>query len=75
MSICILYLYAETGGIAIAPRPSAPNADVRSGMPMRPFPGQVPALCDEKVHDAHIVLYVAQSYHLCELVYNGYVLL
>ena len=36
----------ETGGIAITPRPSAPEAEIRPAMPMRPFFGIDPALMD-----------------------------
>ncbi|XP_064599985.1 acetyl-coenzyme A synthetase 2-like, mitochondrial [Liolophura sinensis] len=38
----------ETGGICISPRPSAPGAEIRSGMPMRPFFGIDPVLMDQK---------------------------
>lgn len=34
----------ETGGISIAPRPSAPGAHIDAGMPMRPFLGQNPCI-------------------------------
>ncbi|KAH3855500.1 hypothetical protein DPMN_098068 [Dreissena polymorpha] len=36
----------ETGGIAISPRPSAPGAEIRPAMPMRPFFGIDPVLID-----------------------------
>ena len=36
----------ETGGIAITPRPSAPEAEIRPAMPMRPFFGIEPILID-----------------------------
>ncbi|XP_013387971.1 acetyl-coenzyme A synthetase 2-like, mitochondrial [Lingula anatina] len=38
----------ETGGILISPRPSAPGAEIRPGMPMRPFFGVDPVLLNEK---------------------------
>ena len=38
----------ETGGICIAPRPSAPNAPIIPGMAMRALPGINPVLMDDK---------------------------
>ncbi|XP_029902683.1 acetyl-coenzyme A synthetase 2-like, mitochondrial [Myripristis murdjan] len=38
----------ETGGICIAPRPSAPNAEIVPGMAMRPFFGIRPVLMDSE---------------------------
>ncbi|CAH1793084.1 unnamed protein product [Owenia fusiformis] len=38
----------ETGGICISPRPSAPGAEIKPAMPMRPFFGIDPVLVDEK---------------------------
>ena len=46
----VSFVLTETGGIAITPRPSAPGAEIRAGMPMRPFFGINPALMDEKVN-------------------------
>ena len=40
---------AETGGICITPRPSAPGAEIIPAMPMRPFFGIDVVLFDEKV--------------------------
>lgn len=40
--------YIETGGIAITPRPSAPGAVIKAGMPMRPFFGIEPALVNKQ---------------------------
>lgn len=39
----------ETGGICISPRPSAPGAEIRPGMPMRPMYGIWPAILNEQV--------------------------
>jgi len=39
-------MFVETGGIAITPRPSAPGAEIRPAMPMRPFFGIDPVLLD-----------------------------
>lgn len=36
----------ETGGIMLSPRPSAPGAAIKPGMPMRPMFGIKPVLCD-----------------------------
>jgi len=41
----------ETGGICISPRPSAPGAEIRPGMPMRPMFGIWPVIVDEKGHE------------------------
>ncbi|XP_067681216.1 acetyl-coenzyme A synthetase 2-like, mitochondrial [Haliotis asinina] len=38
----------ETGGISLAPRPSAPGAEIIPAMPMRPFFGIEPVLMDSK---------------------------
>ncbi|XP_071080511.1 acetyl-coenzyme A synthetase 2-like, mitochondrial [Haliotis cracherodii] len=38
----------ETGGISLAPRPSAPGAEIKPAMPMRPFFGIEPVLMDNK---------------------------
>ncbi|KAK2708112.1 acetyl-coenzyme A synthetase 2-like, mitochondrial isoform X2 [Artemia franciscana] len=38
----------ETGGICISPRPSAPGAEIRSAMPMRPLFGIAPVILDDK---------------------------
>jgi len=38
----------ETGGVAIAPRPSAPGARLEPGKPQRPMFGMSPALLDDK---------------------------
>ena len=38
----------ETGGVAISPRPSAPNAPLSPGKPQRPMFGMNPVLLDEK---------------------------
>lgn len=38
----------ETGGVCLAPRPSAQGAEIRPGMPMRPMYGISPVLLDEK---------------------------
>ena len=38
----------ETGGVAIAPRPSAPGAPLRPGKPQRPMFGMNPVIMDEK---------------------------
>ncbi|XP_042235478.1 acetyl-coenzyme A synthetase 2-like, mitochondrial isoform X2 [Homarus americanus] len=46
---CVLtdtWWQTETGGIMISPRPSAPDAPVYPGMPMRPMFGVNPVLCD-----------------------------
>lgn len=40
---------AETGGVLIAPRPSAPNEPIFPAMPMRPFYGIEPALVEPDV--------------------------
>ncbi|KAL4237994.1 Acetyl-coenzyme A synthetase 2-like [Mactra antiquata] len=44
--ICDTWWQTETGGIAITPRPSAPDAEIRPAMPMRPFFGIEPVLMD-----------------------------
>lgn len=38
----------ETGGICISPRPSAADAEIMPGMPMRPMFGIAPAILDDK---------------------------
>lgn len=38
----------ETGGVAIAPRPSAPGAPLRPGKPQRPMFGMNPVIMDDK---------------------------
>ena len=38
----------ETGGVALAPRPSAPNAPLAASKPQRPMFGMNPVLLDEK---------------------------
>ncbi|XP_046545068.1 acetyl-coenzyme A synthetase 2-like, mitochondrial [Haliotis rubra] len=38
----------ETGGISLAPRPSAPGAEIIPAMPMRPFFGIEPVLMDSE---------------------------
>ncbi|KZS17455.1 Acetyl-coenzyme A synthetase 2, mitochondrial-like protein [Daphnia magna] len=38
----------ETGGICISPRPSAPDAEIHPGMPMRPMYGIWPVIVGEK---------------------------
>ena len=38
----------ETGGIAIAPRPSPAGAEILPAKPMRPMLGMNPVLLDEK---------------------------
>ncbi|KAK2141361.1 hypothetical protein LSH36_1111g01020 [Paralvinella palmiformis] len=38
----------ETGGICITPRPSAARAEIKPGMPMRPFLGIEPVICNDK---------------------------
>lgn len=47
---------SETGGICISPRPSAPGAEIRPGMPMRPMFGIWPVIVDEKVTNELIIL-------------------
>ncbi|WAR19899.1 ACS2L-like protein [Mya arenaria] len=44
--ICDTWWQTETGGIAITPRPSSPDAEIRPAMPMRPFFGIEPVLLD-----------------------------
>ena len=41
-----LLVLTETGGICISPRPSAPGAEIKPAMPMRPFLGVDPVLMD-----------------------------
>ena len=38
----------ETGGVALAPRPSAPNAPLAASKPQRPMFGMNPVLLDDK---------------------------
>ena len=59
----------ETGGICICPRPSAPGAEIRPGMPMRPMYGIWPAILDEKVY---LTIFHFQSVMATEfLIYQG----
>uniref|UniRef100_A0A668APF0 Acetyl-coenzyme A synthetase n=1 Tax=Myripristis murdjan TaxID=586833 RepID=A0A668APF0_9TELE len=52
----------ETGGICIAPRPSAPNAEIVPGMAMRPFFGIRPVLMDSEVLCMSLGLCVSQPW-------------
>ncbi|XP_045185651.2 acetyl-coenzyme A synthetase 2-like, mitochondrial [Mercenaria mercenaria] len=47
--ICDTWWQTETGGIAITPRPSAPGAEIRPAMPMRPFFGIEPVLMEPQM--------------------------
>ncbi|XP_043236127.1 acetyl-coenzyme A synthetase 2-like, mitochondrial isoform X2 [Amphibalanus amphitrite] len=47
-SVIDTWWQTETGGVCLAPRPSAEGAEIRPGMPMRPMYGIEPVLLDEK---------------------------
>ena len=56
MHVYINVLYTETGGIAIAPRPSPDDSTPKPGYPMRPFYGIEPVLVDDKVCNVDIFI-------------------
>ncbi len=59
--LIVLVFNSETGGICLSPRPSAPGAEIRPSMPMRPFFGIEPVLADEKVQSYKILFLMSDK--------------